>query len=192
MEQIISLLAVAVSLSMDAFAVSVCKGLSAPCWKPSNGVRAALYFGGFQMLMPLIGYFLGARFQSLVEGVDHWIAFVLLVLIGANMIREACGKEEKQNASFAFAVMLPLALATSIDALIVGITFVTFLEIPIYVAVPVIGLVTGTLSFLGVRIGQRVGAKWEKNAQIFGGVLLILMGVKVLWEHLDLASLLFH
>lgn len=191
MDQIVSLLLVAVGLSMDAFAVSICKGLSAPSRSVKNGLKTALYFGGFQALMPLLGYFLGNAVSTLIERVDHWIAFVLLVVIGIHMICEALGEEERQNASFQANVMLPLALATSIDALVVGITLDTFLEIPILISVTVIGVITGALSFLGIYVGQKVGGHWKTRAEIVGGAVLIFLGCKVLWEHLEIGALLF-
>lgn len=174
---------IAVGLAMDAFAVAVCKGLSAPKITIKHSLTAGLYFGGFQALMPLIGFFLGKNFKNFVESVDHWIAFVLLALIGANMIKEAFSKDEEVDASFGFKAMLPLAVATSIDALAVGITF-AFLSVNIVPAVSFIGVVTFVLSATGVFLGSKFGAKYKSKAELAGGIVLILMGTKILLEHL--------
>ncbi len=182
--QIWELVAIAIALSMDAFAVSVCKGLSVKQVKLSHALTAGLYFGGFQAFMPLIGYLLGSQFESLITSIDHWIAFVLLGIIGVNMIREALGKEEDElNDSFAFKVMLPLAIATSIDALAVGVTF-AFLNVDIVPAVLLIGATTFTFSAAGVKIGSLFGLRFKKKAELLGGIVLILIGVKILLEHL--------
>lgn len=182
--QIWELVAIAIALSMDAFAVSVCKGLSVKQVKLSHALTAGLYFGGFQSLMPLIGYLLGSQFESLITSIDHWIAFVLLGIIGVNMIREALGKKEDElNDSFAFKVMLPLAVATSIDALAVGVTF-AFLNVDIVPAVLLIGATTFTFSAVGVKIGSLFGLRFKKKAELLGGIVLILIGVKILLEHL--------
>lgn len=173
----------AVGLSMDAFAVSVCKGLSVKALKPKHMLIAGLYFGGFQALMPLIGYLLGVQFQSLIQEFDHWIAFVLLVLIGLSMIRESHECPDELNDSFSFKTMLPLAVATSIDALAVGVTF-AFLKVSIVPAVSFIGVTTFILSAAGIRIGNIFGAKYKSRAELIGGLVLILMGVKILLEHL--------
>ena len=180
---LIELFILALGLSMDAFAVSVCKGLSVKQLRLRHALITGLYFGGFQALMPLIGYFLGTQFQSLITDIDHWIAFVLLVLIGSNMIRESRGESEKLDASFGFKVMLPLAIATSIDALAVGVTF-AFLQVQIVAAVSLIGITTFILSAVGVKIGNVFGAKYKSRAELLGGVVLILMGLKILLEHL--------
>ncbi len=180
---LIELFILALGLSMDAFAVSVCKGLSVKQLRLRHALITGLYFGGFQALMPLIGYFLGTQFQSLITDIDHWIAFVLLVLIGINMIRESRGESEKLDASFGFKVMLPLAIATSIDALAVGVTF-AFLQVQIVAAVSLIGITTFILSAVGVKIGNVFGAKYKSRAELLGGVVLILMGLKILLEHL--------
>ena len=180
---IFELLLLAVGLAMDAFAVSVCKGLSVERLKPRHPITAGLYFGGFQALMPLIGWLLGSQFESLIKSVDHWIAFGLLAVIGANMIRESFGKAEELNSSFSPKAMLPLAVATSIDALAVGVTF-AFLEVSIVFAVSIIGAVTFVISAAGVRIGNVFGAKYKSRAELAGGVILIILGVKILIEHL--------
>ena len=175
---------VAVGLSMDAFAVSVCKGLSVAKVNRRHMIACGAYFGGFQALMPLIGYLLGVNFRSLIENVDHWIAFVLLGIIGFNMIREALGSDEEcLDCSFGFRAMLPLAVATSIDALAVGVTF-AFLKVNIVPAVIFIGVITFALSMLGVKLGNVFGAKWKKRAEFAGGAILICMGIKILVEHL--------
>lgn len=177
------LFVIAVGLSMDAFAVSVCKGLSVGKARAGHCLTAGVYFGGFQMLMPLIGYLMGVRFQALIASVDHWIAFVLLSVIGVNMIREARGEEENLDGSFGFRAMLPLAVATSIDALAVGVTF-AFLQVRILPAVSFIGLTTFVLSAIGVWIGARFGGRFQSKAEIAGGTILIVMGIKILLDHL--------
>ena len=184
---IIELFLFAVSLSMDAFAVSVCKGLSVKTLRPRHGVIAGLYFGGFQALMPLIGWLLGRQFEGRIKSVDHWVAFVLLALIGANMVRESFGKDEEVNDSFSFKTMLPLAVATSIDALAVGVTF-AFLEVQILPAIALIGVTTFTFSAAGVKIGNVFGVRFKSKAELAGGVILILLGIKILVEHLFFAG----
>lgn len=179
------LFVVALGLAMDAGAVSICKGLSVEKVKPSHQIKVGLYFGGFQALMPLIGYLLGIQFQSFIEQIDHWIAFVLLALIGINMIREAMGEEEKLDASFDFKAMLPLAIATSIDALAVGVTF-AFLKVQILPAICFIGAVTFVVSVLGLLIGNVFGSKYKSKAEMFGGFVLIFIGLKILLEHLGI------
>ena len=175
---------IAVGLSMDAFAVSVCKGLSVGRVKIAHAVIAGLYFGGFQALMPLIGYFIGGRFSALIAQFDHWVVFALLTLIGINMIREAFGDEEKTDPSFSVKAMLPLALATSIDALAVGVSFAFMEGVFIFSAVALIGATTFILSFAGVKVGGVFGAKYRSKAELVGGIVLILMGIKILVEQL--------
>ena len=177
------LFVIAVGLSMDAFAVSVCKGLSVNRVRVSHSLICGAYFGLFQGLMPLVGWLLGVRFQSMITSVDHWIAFVLLGLIGFNMVRESRGEEESIDASFTFRAMLPLAVATSIDALAVGVTF-AFLQVNILSAVSFIGVTTFVLSAIGVRVGAVFGARFRNKAELAGGLILILMGLKILLEHL--------
>ncbi len=177
----------AVGLSMDALAVAICKGLSVRRMKPSHAVITGAYFGGFQALMPLIGYILGKQFESLVTSVDHWIGFILLGLIGANMIKESRSCAECLNDSFSFKVMFPLAVATSIDALAVGITL-AFLKVNIITSVLFIGIITFALSAIGVKIGNVFGAKYKSAAELTGGIVLILMGTKILLEHLDIIN----
>lgn len=187
------LLVIAVGLSMDAFAVAICKGLSMKKMSWKNGIITGLYFGGFQAGMPLIGYLLGTGFKDMITSIDHWIAFALLVLIGANMVKESLEKEEEcgcckeEDASFDAKTMIPLAVATSIDALAVGVTF-AFLSVDIVPAVSFIGVITFFLSVLGVKIGNVFGTKYKAKAELAGGVILILMGIKILLEHLGVLS----
>ena len=181
---LVELFLLAVGLSMDAFAVSVCKGLSVARVRKSTMFACGAYFGGFQALMPLIGYLLGVRFQSMIENVDHWIAFVLLAFIGVNMIRAALGDDDESlDDSFGAKTMLMLAVATSIDALAVGVTF-AFLRVNIVPAVCFIGSVTFVLSALGVKLGGVFGVKWKQRAELTGGAILVLIGLKILVEHL--------
>ena len=178
------LVVLAVGLSMDAFAVSICKGLALQRVSWKECCIAGAWFGGFQALMPLLGYLLGTQFEQFVTSVDHWIAFVLLGIIGGNMIREALSKDEdKLDGSLAFKTMLLLAIATSIDALAVGVTF-AFLQVSILPAVCFIGATTFILSCIGIRIGHVFGLKYKSRAELFGGAVLILMGTKILLEHL--------
>lgn len=168
---------------MDAFAVSVCKGLSVQKVKPKHYLIVAAYFGGFQALMPLLGYLLGVRFEAMVANVDHWIAFVLLGLIGANMVRESGTGEEKLDDSFTVSTMLLLAVATSIDALAIGVTF-AFLGVNIVEAIILIGITTGIISGVGLKIGNVFGSRYKSKAEMAGGIVLILMGIKILVQHL--------
>lgn len=168
---------------MDAFAVSVCKGLSVQKVKPKHYLIVAAYFGGFQALMPLLGYLLGVRFEAMVANVDHWIAFVLLGLIGANMVRESRAGEEKLDDSFTVSTMLLLAVATSIDALAIGVTF-AFLGVNIVEAIILIGITTGIISGVGLKIGNVFGSRYKSKAEMAGGIVLILMGTKILVQHL--------
>lgn len=184
---LLELFILAVGLSMDAFAVSICKGLSVRTLRPKHNLIAGLYFGGFQAGMPLIGYLLGTQFESLITSVDHWIAFVLLGIIGANMIKESFGEPDELDDSFSFRTMLPLAIATSIDALAVGVTF-AFLKVDIIPAITFIGLTTFVLSAIGVKIGNVFGAKFKSKAELAGGCVLILMGLKILLEHLGIIN----
>ncbi len=181
---LIELFLIAVGLSMDAFAVSVCKGLAMPKCTFKKAAIVGLWFGGFQALMPAIGYILGAQFQEAIASIDHWIAFVLLALIGGNMIHEALDNDEEEAvASLDVKTMSLLAVATSIDALAIGITF-AFLKVNIIPAVCFIGIVTFIISFAGVKIGNVFGARYKNKAEIVGGVILILLGLKILLEHL--------
>ena len=176
----------AVGLSMDAFAVSICKGLSIRALMPRHAVIVGLWFGAFQALMPLIGWLLGASFADKIAAVDHWIAFVLLSIIGGNMIKEALGKgEEDCDPSLAPMTMLLLAVATSIDALAVGVTF-AFLRVDILPAITLIGVCTFVISAAGVKVGNVFGTRYKSKAELFGGVVLVLIGLKILLEHLEL------
>ena len=182
---LIELFLVAVGLSMDAFAVSVCKGLSMRKLNPRHAVVIGLYFGGFQALMPLAGYLLGVGFQEIITAYDHWIAFILLSVIGGGMIKEALNPEEDScDDSVAFRDMIVLAVATSIDALAVGVTF-AFLRVHILPAVSFIGAVTFCLSVIGVKMGNVFGTRYKSKAEIAGGLILIGIGVKILLEHLS-------
>lgn len=183
---LIELFILAVGLSMDAFAVSVCKGLAMPKISFKKAAIVGLWFGGFQALMPALGYLLGVQFQDKITAIDHWIAFVLLAIIGANMIREACSGEcETESGSLDIRTMFLLAVATSIDALAVGITF-AFLNVQIAAAVLFIGVTTFTISAVGVKIGNVFGTKYKSKAEFAGGLILILLGVKILLEHLGI------
>ena len=181
---VIELFLIGVGLSMDAFAVSVCKGLGMEKINKKHAFLIGLYFGGFQALMPAIGYLLGSQFESMITQIDHWIAFVLLGIIGSSMIKESREDEEEEvSASFDMKTMLALAVATSIDALAVGVTF-AFLHVNIVWAVTFIGCTTFVLSAVGVKVGNIFGMKYKSRAELAGGVILILMGVKILLEHL--------
>ena len=184
------LLVLAVGVSMDAMAVSICKGLAMKKATLKNAMTCGLWFGGFQALMPLIGFFLGAIFADAIRAFDHWVAFILLGIIGINMLKEAFEKGDScsvQDADLSFKTMLLMAIATSIDALAVGISLAMVLDVSkIFLAVLLIGFMTCALSALGVKIGNVFGCKFEKRAQIAGGVILILLGTKILLEHLEI------
>ena len=184
---------IAVGLSMDACAVSICKGLSVKKVTLGHAAICGGYFGAFQALMPVIGFVLGVQFRDLITGIDHWIALILLGLIGANMIREALSKDEEEvDCSFCFRAMLPLAVATSIDALAVGVTFAVMdIGSKILFAVVFIGVVTFILSAIGVKIGNLFGMKFKSKAELFGGVVLILMGLKIFLEDLGIIDMPF-
>ena len=180
------LLILAVGLSMDAFAVSVCKGLSIRALMPRHAVIVGLWFGAFQALMPLIGWLLGASFADRIAAIDHWIAFVLLALIGGGMIKEALSREEEDcDPSLAPLAMLVLAVATSIDALAVGVTF-AFLRVDILPAITLIGVCTFIISAIGVKVGNVFGTRYKSKAELFGGVVLALIGLKILLEGLNI------
>jgi putative Mn2+ efflux pump MntP len=192
MAVVIELFLIGVGLSMDAFAVSVCKGLAMEKVNKKQAVVIGLYFGGFQALMPLLGWLLGIRFQKYITSVDHWIAFILLALIGGKMVYEAiCDKEEvevgQKDLPLDHKEMVLLAIATSIDALAVGITF-AFLDTPIIEAIAIIGCTTFALSIVGVVVGNFFGTRYQKKAEIAGGVILILIGLKILLEHLGIIA----
>ncbi len=181
-----ALFILAVGLSMDAFAVSICKGLSIRGLMPRHAMIVGLWFGAFQALMPLIGWLLGAAFADMIAAVDHWIAFILLSLIGGGMIREALSKDEEDcDPSLAPMTMLLLAVATSIDALAVGVTF-AFLRVDILPAITLIGVCTFIISAIGVKVGNVFGTRYKSKAELFGGVVLALIGLKILLEHLEL------
>ena len=186
----LELFLIAIGLSMDAFSVSICKGLTTKRFSWRMALVCGLWFGGFQVLMPTIGYFLGAQFQEMIEAYDHWIAFGLLFLIGANMIREAVWgkKEEGENSGLLdFKTMFLLAIATSIDALAVGVSFAC-IQVKLWSSLVVIGITTFLFSVLGVKIGNVFGSKYEKSAGIIGGIILILIGLKILLEHLGVIA----
>ena len=185
---LISLISISIALSMDAFSVSICKGLATKKFSLKTALLCGLWFGGFQALMPLIGYFLGAQFEHFITNIDHWIAFGLLAIIGVNMIREAlCEDEERQEDSSCgctgFKTMLMMAIATSIDALAVGVTF-AFLKVNIWKSVLLIGITTFIFSFCGVKIGNIFGSRYSKISEIAGGTILIILGIKILIEHM--------
>lgn len=177
---------IAIALGMDSFAVAICKGLSMKKMNWKKAITIGLYFGGFQALMPLVGYGLGYNFNHIVTSIDHWLAFILLGAIGINMIKEAINKEsENWNDDVDFKTMLILAVATSIDALAIGITF-AFLKVDLILSIIIIGIVAFLLSVIGVKIGNRFGNKYEKKAELIGGIILILIGIKILLEHLEI------
>ncbi|MEA4901408.1 manganese efflux pump MntP family protein [Desulfitobacterium sp.] len=179
------LLTIAIGLSMDAFAVSISKGLSLKRMSYKHAVIVGLYFGIFQALMPVIGYFLGTQFKESITTLDHWIAFFLLSVIGLNMIRESRDESEEVDDSFNLKSMVILSVATSIDALAVGVTF-AFLQVHIFSAVTIIGITTFLFSFVGVKIGNGFGTKFKSKAELAGGIILIGMGIKILLEHLGI------
>lgn len=180
---LVELMIIAIGVSMDAFAVSICKGLSTRKIRPANAATAGLWFGGFQALMPVIGYYLGVSFADFVSGVDHWIAFVLLAIIGGKMVKESFENESCEiSADFSFKSMFPLAIATSIDALAIGVSF-AFLGVSIWIPVLLIGITTGLFSAAGVYIGNRFGCRYKSKSEFIGGLVLCLMGVKILLEH---------
>lgn len=182
------LFVIAVGVSMDAFAVSICKGLSVRKLRSRHAFYTAIWFGGFQALMPLVGYFVGINFADFVTNVDHWIAFVLLAIIGGNMIKESRENPDECefDADFSFRKMLGLAIATSIDALAIGVSF-AFLKINIWTAVLLIGATTAAFSGVGVKIGNVFGCRYKSKAELAGGAILIVMGMKILVDHMFLS-----
>ncbi len=185
------LLALAVGVSMDAFAVSICKGLSMKEATLRSQAICGGWFGGFQALMPAIGYFLGTLFAGAIEAVDHWVAFVLLAIIGFNMLKEAFSREcdcEQASADLSVKTMFVMAVATSIDALAVGISLAMAGDVNIFLAVTFIGATTFLFSAVGVKVGNAFGTRFEKKAQMLGGVILIVLGLKILLEHLGVLS----
>lgn len=184
----LELILLSVGLAMDAFAVSVCKGLALQKIRFKHMLICGAWFGGFQALMPLLGWLLGSRFSRYIEKFDHWIAFILLALIGANMIREAVsGKEEDVDSSLKFGEMFLMAVATSIDALAVGVSF-AFLNVSIVPAVTCIGVITFVISAIGVKIGSIFGARYKARAEIAGGVILIIIGLRILLQHFGILA----
>lgn len=193
----VSLFLIAVGVSMDAFSVAICKGLSMQRATAGRCSVVGLWFGGFQALMPVVGYFVGVNFRDTIVSVDHWIAIALLALIGVNMIREAVGKDnenegadcgcgcgrESESEELSARKMFPMAVATSIDALAVGVSF-AFLNVNIWTSAAAIGVTTFVLSFVGVKVGNIFGAKYKSKAELAGGIILILIGLKILLEHL--------
>lgn len=179
---LLELFIIAIGLAMDAFAVSLCKGMATGNLRLWDVLAVGVWFGGFQALMPFIGYLLGNRFLSTIAAFDHWIAFGVLGVIGIHMIRESCGEAEAMNKDFDFEAMLPLAVATSIDALAVGVSL-TCLQVAIVPAVCLIGGVTFALSAAGVKVGNLFGVRYQARAELTGGIVLILMGTKILLEH---------
>ena len=186
---ILEILLLGIGLSMDAFAVSICKGLSTKKLQFKHYLIIGAWFGGFQALMPTIGYFLGSTFEQYITAFDHWVAFVLLAAIGANMIKESFSREESEtSASFEFKTMLLMALATSIDALAVGITFALLPDVNVPLAVCLIGITTFLCSAAGLRVGNLFGLRYKAKAELAGGIILILIGLKILLEHLGVIS----
>ncbi len=185
---VVEILLISLGLAMDAFAVSVCKGLAMKKMSWKKAIIIGLYFGVFQAVMPTIGFFLGTTFERFITNIDHWIAFILLVGIGINMIKEAFDEEsENRNDNVDIKTMLVLSIATSIDALAIGITFAC-LKMHILIPVITIGVTTFIISVIGVKIGNRFGDKYEKKAETMGGVILILLGTKILLEHLEIIN----
>ena len=189
------LLLLAVGVSMDAFAVSICKGLAMKKATLKAGMTCGIWFGGFQALMPMIGFFLGTLFADAIQAVDHWVAFLLLAIIGGNMLKEALAQEEEcaccgeeHNADLSVRTMFLMAVATSIDALAVGISLAMAGNVNIWLAAAFIGLCTCGFSAAGVKIGNVFGSRFEQKAQIAGGVILILLGLKILLEHLGVIA----
>ena len=181
---ILELIVIAVGVSMDAFAVSVCKGLSVRVLRPRYALSVALWFGGFQALMPLVGYFVGISFADYVTAFDHWIAFVLLAFIGANMIKESFETDScDMDSDLSFKVMFAMAVATSIDALAVGISF-AFLKMNIWTSILIIGVTTAAFSGAGICIGNLFGCRYKSKAEFAGGAILVIIGLKILIEHL--------
>lgn len=183
----IELFVIAVGLSMDAFAVAICKGLSLRKNRYTYAIITGCFFGTFQALMPLIGYLLGTQFKSYITSVDHWIAFVLLSIIGMKMIKESRSCLDNSCPSFTLGNLVMLSIATSIDALAIGVTF-AFLQVNIIPAVTMIGIITFILSFIGVKIGNVFGTSFKSKAEMSGGIILIAMGIKILLEHLEIIN----
>ena len=182
---VIEIAIIGIGLAMDAFAVSICKGLAMKKMSYQKALIIALFFGGFQALMPAIGYVLGTTFASKIAAIDHWIAFILLGLIGVNMIKEALGKEDDEclDDALHFGDLIMLSIATSVDALAVGITF-AFFNVSIVLSTSIIGFITFIICIIGVKVGNVFGEKYKSKAELTGGILLIIMGCKILLDHL--------
>ena len=188
----LSVFLIAIGLSMDAFAVAVCKGLKMRQIDYAKTLLIALFFGGFQALMPLIGWFLGVKFQKHIVAFDHWIAFLLLAFIGGKMIYESFKPDDDEaNDDFSISELLILSIATSIDALAVGIAFAMLEDVNILYSVSVIGLITFILSVIGVAVGNRFGTVYKNKAELTGGIILVFLGLKILLEHLGLIKSVF-
>lgn len=186
---IIELLLLSIGLGMDAFAVAICKGISMKKMDWKKAFIIGLYFGGFQAIMPVIGYFLGSTFENIITNFDHWVAFFLLTIIGGNMIKDSFSEESDNFCDDVnFKTMIVLAIATSIDALAVGITF-AFLKVNLILAISLIGIITFILSIIGTKVGNRFGDKYENKAEFIGGIILILLGLKILLEHLGILTI---
>ena len=184
--KLIDIFLTSISLSMDAFAISICKGLSMNKYSLKRGIIVGTYFGIFQSIMPLIGYLIGLYFENTIKSIDHWISFILLLIIGINLIRESFINDNNNiNDDISIKEMIPLSIATSIDALAVGITF-GFLKINLLNILLIIGLITFILSIIGTRIGYLFGNRYENKSKIIGGIILIVIGIKILFEHLHI------
>ena len=185
---ILELILLCIGLGMHAFAVSVCKGISMKKMNWKKACIIGLYFGGFQAIMPVIGYFFGSSFESIITNIDHWLAFILLAIIGTKMIQEAFQKEEEEyNEDISVKTMLVLSIATSIDALAVGITF-AFFKVNLLLAITLIGTITFILSVIGTKIGNKFGDKYKSKSELAGGIILIIIGLKILLEHIGIIS----
>ena len=183
--KLIDILLTSISLAMDAFAVSICKGLSMNKYSLRKGIIVGTYFSIFQSIMPLIGYLIGLYFENTIKSIDHWISFILLLIIGINLIRESFINDNNINDDISIKEMIPLSIATSIDALAVGITF-ALLKINLLNILLIIGLITFIISIIGTRIGYLFGNKYENKSKIIGGFILIIIGIKILFEHLHI------
>lgn len=189
--QIVELILIGLSLTMDAFAISICEGIKEKKFIFKNALIVALFFGVFQAGMPLIGFYVGSLFANLITSIDHWVAFVLLTIIGAKMVYDGIKGEDvktcydEKTAKLNYKVLTILAIATSIDALAVGISF-AFTDTNIYLAILIIGVITFIFSFIGVSLGQKLGTKFSNKAAIVGGIVLFLVGLKILLEHLGI------
>ncbi|MBO4433748.1 MAG: manganese efflux pump [Clostridia bacterium] len=189
---VFSIVLIAIGLSMDAFAVSVCKGLKMKTIDYGKTLLIGLFFGGFQAIMPLIGWLIGYKFQRHIENIDHWIAFLLLAFIGGKMIYESFkADEDNSDDTLKLSELFILAIATSIDALAVGIAFAMLSDINIFFSIAIIGLITFILSVIGVAVGNKFGAVYKNKAELVGGIILILLGLKILLEHLGIVKALF-